>query len=228
MTKIMVVEDEEGLVDLLTYNLMRQNYQTCVCSDGKKVLTELKTQKPDLILMDWMLPNISGVELCRLIRQNVRFKKTPIIMLTARSDESDKVKGLTQGADDYMTKPFSIPELFARIQALLRRVGPGEKKSVLQVGSLKINLENQQVFKGKTEVHLGPTELRLLRLLMEQPGRVFSRDELLKSVWGNDVFVELRTVDVHIRRLRKELQDTDNTLIRTVRSSGYALNIDKN
>lgn len=223
MTKILIVEDEKGLVELLTYNLARQNYQTCVCSDGKKVMWELKTQKPDLVLMDWMLPHLSGVELCHLMRQSILFKKTPIIMLTARSDEADKVKGLMEGADDYMTKPFSMPELLARIQALLRRTMETDKKALLQVNDLKLDLAKKQVFKGSTEIHLGPTEFRLLTLLMEQPGRVFSREELLKSIWGNNVFVELRTVDAHIRRLRKNLQDKDNTFIRTVRSAGYAL-----
>lgn len=223
MTKIMIVEDEEGLVDLLTYNLERQNYQTCVCCDGKKVIAELKAQKPDLVLMDWMLPNISGVELCHCMRQNSGLKKIPVIMLTARSDESDKVKGLMEGADDYMTKPFSIPELLARIQALLRRTETNESATILEVGLLKLDLEKKQVFKKGKEMHLGPTEFRLLTLFMEQAGRVFSREELLKKIWGKDIFVEARTVDVHIRRLRKNLKDTDNTLIRTVRSSGYGL-----
>ena len=144
-------------------------------------------------------------------------------MLTARSDESDKVKGLMEGADDYMTKPFSIPELLARIQALLRRTETNESATILEVGLLKLDLEKKQVFKKGKEMHLGPTEFRLLTLFMEQAGRVFSREELLKKIWGKDIFVEARTVDVHIRRLRKNLKDTDNTLIRTVRSSGYGL-----
>ena len=227
MTKILIVEDEPGLVTLLQYNLQRQQYETDVCLDGAKVMGKIEQSQPDLILLDWMLPNVSGVDLCRLIRRHTRFKNMPVIMLTARGDESDKVKGFSCGADDYITKPFSIPELLARIQALLRRTRQSRKSNILTAGILKLNLSTQQVFKNNQAVELGPTEFRLLNVLMEKAGHVFSRQDLLQSVWGGDIHVQSRTVDVHIRRLRKALSD-DGDLIRTVRSSGYAVNIDKN
>lgn len=226
MTKILIVEDEPGLVKLLEYNLNRQSYQTCVCLDGAKVMRLLDQEEPDLILLDWMLPNVAGVDICRLIRRHVRFKNIPIIMLTARGDESDKVKGLSFGADDYMTKPFSIPELLARIQALLRRTKSSNNKKPLTAGILKMNLATRQVLKNNQPVELGPTEFRLLQVLMEKAGHVFSREDLLQLVWSGDIHVQDRTVDVHIRRLRKALSD-DGDLIRTIRSSGYAVNIDK-
>ena len=186
----------------------------------------LDQEEPDLILLDWMLPNVAGVDICRLIRRHVRFKNVPIIMLTARGDESDKVKGLSFGADDYMTKPFSIPELLARIQALLRRTKSSNNKKPLTAGILKMNLATRQVLKNNQPVELGPTEFRLLQVLMEKAGHVFSREDLLHLVWSGDIHVQDRTVDVHIRRLRKALSD-DGDLIRTIRSSGYAVNIDK-
>ncbi len=226
MTKILIVEDELGLVKLLQYNLERQRYETCVCLDGSKVMSTIINEQPDLILLDWMLPNVSGVDICRTIRRHVQFKNMPIIMLTARGDESDKVKGLSVGADDYMTKPFSIPELLARIQALLRRSSKSAKTRPLIAGILKMNLSSKQVFKNNELVELGPTEFRLLQALMEKPGVVFSRNDLLRLIWGGDIHVQDRTVDVHIRRLRKALSD-DGDLIRTVRSSGYSVNIDK-
>lgn len=227
MTKILIVEDEPGLVTLLQYNLERQEYQTAVCLDGAKVMAKIEQENPDLILLDWMLPNVSGMDLCRLIRRHARFKNLPVIMLTARGDESDKVKGLSCGADDYMTKPFSIPELLARIQALLRRTKQSPKACILTAGILKLNLSTQQVFKNNQAIELGPTEFRLLNVLMEKAGHVFSRQDLLQMVWGGDIHVQSRTVDVHIRRLRKALSD-DGDLIRTVRSAGYSVNIDKN
>lgn len=226
MTKILIVEDEPGLVKLLEYNLGRQSYQTCVCMDGVKVMRLMDQEIPDLVLLDWMLPNVSGVDLCRKIRRHVRFKNVPVIMLTARGDESDKVKGLSIGADDYMTKPFSIPELLARIQALFRRTKTFPKQKPLTAGILKMDLSTKQVFKNGQTVELGPTEFRLLQVLMEKPGHVFSREDLLQQVWAGDIHVQDRTVDVHIRRLRKALSDNGD-LIRTVRSSGYSVNIDK-
>jgi len=226
MTKILIVEDEPGLVKLLEYNLNRQSYQTCVCLDGAKVMRLLDQEEPDFVLLDWMLPNMSGVDICRAIRRHAKFKNLPIIMLTARGDESDKVKGLSFGADDYMTKPFSIPELLARIQALLRRTKASNKKRLLTAGILKMDLSAKQVFRNGQSVELGPTEFRLLQVLMEKAGHVFSREDLLQLVWGGDIHVQDRTVDVHIRRLRKALSD-DGDLIRTVRSSGYAVNVDK-
>ncbi len=225
MTKILVVEDEAGLVSLLKYNLEKHGYEAQEVMDGKLVMSAVLAEKPDLVLMDWMLPNVSGVDLCREIRQNPDTKHTPIIMLTARSDEADKVRGLSYGADDYMTKPFSVPELIARIQALLRRVVVAPKAKTLKVGVLELDYDKKLVLKNGDAMHMGPTEFRLLAILMEQAGRVFSREELLKLVWGESVFVELRTVDVHIRRLRNNLNDKDSELIRTVRSAGYAIKV---
>ncbi len=227
MTKILIVEDEPGLVKLLEYNLGRQSYQTCVCMDGAKVMSLMEKECPDFVLLDWMLPNVSGADICRKIRRHVRFKNLPLIMLTARGDESDKVKGLSIGADDYMTKPFSIPELLARIQALLRRTKTFLKQKPLTAGILKMDLSTKQVFRNNKIMELGPTEFRLLQVLMEKAGHVFSREDLLQLVWAGDIHVQDRTVDVHIRRLRKALED-DGNLIRTVRSSGYSVNIDKN
>ena len=223
MTKVLIVEDEAGLVTLLKYNLEKHGYETAEVMDGKLVMSAVITEKPDLILMDWMLPNVSGVDLCREIRQNPDVRLTPIIMLTARADEADKVRGLSYGADDYMTKPFSVPELIARIQALLRRVVVKQPQKVLKVGILTLDFDKKLVLKDNTPMHMGPTEFRLLAILMEKPEHVFSREELLKLVWGDSVFVEPRTVDVHIRRLRANLKDDESELIRTVRSSGYAV-----
>ena len=225
MTKILIVEDEAGLVTLLKYNLEKHGFETAEVMDGKLVMSAVMTERPDLILMDWMLPNVSGVDLCREIRQNPEVKLTPIIMVTARADEAVNVRGLSYGADDYMTKPFSVPELIARIQALLRRVVVKPKTKVLKAGVLSLDFDKKLVLKEGVPVHMGPTEFRLLAILMEQPGRVFSREELLKLVWGDSVFVEPRTVDVHIRRLRRNLKDDDSELIRTVRSSGYAVKV---
>lgn len=225
MTKVLIVEDEAGLVTLLKYNLEKHGFETSEVMDGKLVMQAVLTEKPDLILMDWMLPNVSGVDLCREIRQHPEVKLTPIIMVTARADEADKVRGLSYGADDYMTKPFSVPELIARIQALLRRVVVKPKTKVLKAGILSLDFDKKLVLKEGEPMHMGPTEFRLLAILMEQPGHVFSREELLKLVWGDSVFVEPRTVDVHIRRLRRNLKDDDSELIRTVRSSGYSVKV---
>ena len=225
MTKILIVEDEAGLVTLLKYNLEKHGYETTEVMDGKLVMQAVLTEKPDLILMDWMLPNVSGVDLCREIRQHPDVKLTPIIMVTARAEEADKVRGLSYGADDYMTKPFSVPELIAWIQALLRRVVVKPKAKILKAGVLSLDFDKKMVLKEGEAMHMGPTEFRLLAILMEQPGHVFSREELLKLVWGDSVFVEPRTVDVHIRRLRRNLKDDDSELIRTVRSSGYAVKV---
>ena len=224
MTKILIVEDEQGLVTLLKYNLEKQGYDTLVAMDGKAVMPIIQTERPDLVLMDWMLPNVSGIDLCREIRQTHDVKHTPIIMLTARGEESDKVRGLSYGADDYMTKPFSVPELIARIQALLRRVVFKPQPKALEVGRLVMDFDKKQVYKDGQPVEMGPTEFRLLQVLMEHPEKVISRTELLKLVWGDMVHVEERTVDVHIKRLRRCLceQEGEN-LIRTVRSGGYAL-----
>lgn len=224
MTKIMIVEDEAGLVTLVKYNLEKQGYETIVAMDGKEVMPMAMAEKPDLILLDWMLPNVQGIDLCRDIRKSYELRNTPIIMLTARGDEADKVRGLSYGADDYMTKPYSIPELMARIVALLRRVAPQEKHDNLMFEDLTMDFAKRRVMRGERAVHLGPTEFRLLQYLMEKPGIVLSREELLKLVWGGSIHVELRTVDVHIRRLRRALNEGgEKDIIRTVRSAGYAL-----
>ncbi len=224
MTRILIVEDEAALVTLLKYNLEKQGYETSSVMEGKDVLQTALSEKPDLILLDWMMPNVSGIDLCREIRKSYELRQTPIIMLTARGDEADKVKGLSVGADDYMTKPFSVPELMARITALLRRVAPVPVHENLSFADITMDFSQRRVMRGERNVHLGPTEFRLLQFLMEKPGHVLSREALLKSVWGGSIYVELRTVDVHIRRLRRALnKDGEADLIRTVRSAGYAL-----
>lgn len=224
MTRILIVEDEAALVTLLKYNLEKQGYETSSVMDGKDVLQTALAEKPDLILLDWMLPNMSGIDLCCEIRKSYELRQTPMIMLTARGDEADKVKGLSVGADDYMTKPFSVPELMARIAALLRRVAPTPVHENLSFADITMDFSQRRVMRGERNVHLGPTEFRLLQFLMEKPGHVLSRESLLKSVWGGSIFVELRTVDVHIRRLRRALNKSGEAdLIRTVRSAGYAL-----
>lgn len=224
MTKIMIVEDEAALVTLLKYNLEKQGYETISVMDGKEVMNTAMTEKPDLILLDWMLPNVQGIDLCRDMRKSYELRNIPIIMLTARGDEADKVRGLSYGADDYMTKPYSIPELMARIVALLRRVQPEQRQENLSFEDLTMDFAKRRVMRGDRPVHLGPTEFRLLQYLMEKPGVVLSRESLLKLVWGGSIHVELRTVDVHIRRLRRALNEGgEPDIVRTVRSAGYAL-----
>jgi two-component system phosphate regulon response regulator PhoB len=221
---ILIVEDEVDLVTLLQYNLEKEGFRTINATDGEEALLLAQEQRPSLMLLDWMLPVLSGIEVCRQLRRNAETQSIPIIMLTARSDEADKVRGLNSGADDYLAKPFSPSELVARIQAVLRRANPGMNDELLQYGDVVVNLAAHRVRRNGRDIHLGPTEFRLLRHFMSHPGRVFSREQLLDFVWGNDVFVEARTVDVHIRRLRKVLNDQNETdLIRTVRSAGYAL-----
>lgn len=224
MTKIMIVEDETALVTLLKYNLEKQGYETVVVMDGKDVISTAITEKPDLVLLDWMLPNVQGIDICREMRRTYELRSIPIIMLTARGEEADKVRGLSFGADDYMTKPYSIPELMARIGALLRRVQPENRQDNLSYEDLTMDFAKRRVMRGDRAVHLGPTEFRLLQYLMEKPGIVLSRESLLKLVWGGSIHVELRTVDVHIRRLRRALNEGgEPDIIRTVRSAGYAL-----
>ncbi len=222
--KIMIVEDEDDIVTLLRYNLEKEGFETDCVTDGDKALTAIKISQPDLILLDWMLPGQSGVEICRQVRYDNDLRNVPVIMLTARGEEADKIKGLTIGADDYMTKPFSVPELIARIRALLRRARPVKTKGELVFEDVKMDLATCRVFRGDRFVHLGPTEFRLLQFLMERPRHVFPREELLKAVWGADIHVELRTVDVHIRRLRKAMNEGgEQDLIRTVRAAGYSI-----
>ena len=221
--KIMIVEDEEDIVTLLRYNLGKEGFETCSVTEGDKALNAIKINQPTLVLLDWMLPGISGIEICKQMRYDNDLRNVPVIMLTARGEEADKIKGLTIGADDYMTKPFSVPELIARVRALLRRVQPIKTKGELVFEDIKMDLATCRVFRGNRCVHLGPTEFRLLQFLMEQPRHVFPREQLLKEVWGADIHVELRTVDVHIRRLRKSLNKYGPDYIRTVRATGYGL-----
>jgi len=223
---VLIVEDEDALVTLLEYNFEKEGYEVGIAMDGEEALVMAAERTPDLILMDWMLPKLSGVEVCRRLRRREETRSTPVIMLTARGDETDRITGLDYGADDYMVKPFSLPELFARTRALLRRAQPSLLEEIIRQGDIEIDTKAFRVKYGETQVHLGPTEFRLLDHFMRHPGRVFSREQLLDAVWGRDVYVEARTVDVHIGRLRKALKkhgDTDP--IRTVRSAGYAFEI---
>jgi len=225
--RILIVEDEAPVVTLLRYNLEREGYDVDVAVDGEEALVSVDENPPDLILLDWMLPEVSGIEVARRLRRGAKTKSIPVIMLTARSEEADTVRGLEAGADDYLTKPFSPAELLARVRALLRRTRPAFSDELLSCGDVVMDLAAHRVHRQGREVKLGPTEYRLLRHFMEHPGRVFSREQLLDAVWGRDVYVELRTVDVHIRRLRKALNEGENgDLIRTVRSAGYAMEPD--
>ena len=222
--QVLVVEDEDALVTLLRYNLEKDGFRVAAAADGEEALVLAKEETPDIVLLDWMLPLMSGIELCRRLRRTPGLADTPIIMLTAKGEEADKVRGLESGADDYVTKPFSPAELVARMRAVMRRTHPAINAEQLAFEDLVMDLAAHRVRRGSRDVHLGPTEFRLLRHLMQHPGRVFSREQLLDSVWGRDIYVEPRTVDVHIRRLRKALNDNnDADLIRTVRSAGYAL-----
>ena len=221
---ILIVEDEPPLVEVIKYNFESAGFRTTVASDGNEALLQAEELLPELIILDWMLPERSGIEVCRELRKRKNTKATPIIMLTARSEEIDKVKGLENGADDYVVKPFSPKELIARSKALLRRTKPGFVENKLYYADLEMDLEARRVFRNGNAIHLGPTEYRLLNVLLERPTRVYSREQLLDRVWGHDIYVEERTVDVHIRRLRKALNGNDGkNLIRTVRGGGYSL-----
>ncbi|HRJ60213.1 MAG TPA: phosphate regulon transcriptional regulator PhoB [Azospirillaceae bacterium] len=221
---ILIVEDETDIVTLLRYNLEKEGFRVIAAGDGEEALLLAGEQSPNLMLLDWMLPLMSGLEVCRQLRRNPKTRDIPVIMLTARGEEADRVRGLNSGADDYITKPFSPTEMVARIRAVLRRSSPGLSDETLEFSDVVMDLAAHRVRRGGRDVHLGPTEFRLLRHFMQHPGRVFSREQLLDIVWGHDVYVEPRTVDVHIRRLRKALNDeTESDLIRTVRSAGYAL-----
>ena len=222
--RILIVEDEAALVALLRYNLEKEGYLVDEASDGQEGLTKVAEAVPDLILLDWMLPQLSGLEVCRQLRRSAATRNVPIIMVTARGEEGDRVRGLDVGADDYIAKPFSPGELLARVRAVLRRIRPALAEEVLTCGDLVMDLASHRVMRGGRAVHLGPTEYRLLRYFLEHQGRVLSRDQLLDQVWGRDIFVEQRTVDVHIRRLRKALNGPKEAdIIRTVRSAGYAI-----
>ena len=224
---ILVVEDEDSLATLLQYNLQKEGYDIALAGDGEEALLLVDERLPDLIVLDWMLPKVSGIEVCRRLRQRNETRNVPIIRLTARGEESDRVRGLDTGADDYLVKPFSMTELTARIRAVLRRIRPGLAEDRVRRGDLLIDRVAHRVKRAGAEIHLGPTEFRLLDYLMQHPGRVFSREQLLDAVWGSDVYVEARTVDVHIGRLRKALGvSDDDDPIRTVRSAGYSLDLE--
>jgi len=223
---VLVVEDEAALVTLLRYNLEREGFRVAEARDGEEAMLQIAEQMPDLVILDWMLPLMSGIEVCRQLRRLPETRRLPIVMLTARGEEGDKLRGLDAGADDYVTKPFSPSELIARLRAVLRRSRPELDGETLQFQDLVMDLASHRVRRNGREVHLGPTEFRLLRHLLENQGRVFSREQLLDMVWGRDVYVEPRTVDVHIRRLRKAINADEQTdLIRTVRAAGYALDL---
>jgi two-component system phosphate regulon response regulator PhoB len=219
---ILVVEDEPGIQEVLKFNLGQHGHDVIVAPDAEEALSLLRGALPDLILLDWMLPGMSGIDLARRLRGDGRLKAIPIIMLTARSEERDKIQGLDIGADDYITKPFSPRELMARIKAVLRRRAPQMTEDAVETGGLKLDPISHRVFGNQKPLDLGPTEFRLLHFLMTHPERVYSRAQLLDQVWGDHVFVEERTVDVHIRRLRSALEATaHDRLIQTVRGAGY-------
>src|SRR3954449_10196693 len=223
--RIMIVEDEEPLTLLLRYNLESEGYEVETAGRGDEAEIKLKESPPDLLVLDWMLPGMSGIELCRRLRARPDTERLPIIMLTARGEESERVRGLATGADDYMVKPFSVPELLARVRALLRRASPQRLETVLAYGDIELDRERRRVVRSGRPIELGPTEYRLLEFFLEHPGRVFSREQLLDSVWGRDIYIDERTVDVHIGRLRKLLNSgREQDPIRTVRGAGYALN----
>jgi len=221
---ILVVEDEPALATLLRYNLEKEGFAVAEAHDGEEALLQLSERTPDAVLLDWMLPQVSGLEICRRIRRTPQWRGLPVIMLTAKGEEADRVRGLEGGADDYVVKPFGVTELLARLKAVMRRARPSVSTETLRYADLQMDLASHRVTREAAAVHLGPTEFRLLRVLLERPGRVFSREQLLDAVWGRDSEIEPRTVDVHIRRLRKALNEGGRRdLIRTVRAAGYAL-----
>ena len=219
--KVMIAEDEEALSLMLRYNLEAEGYAVDTVERGDDAETRLRESVPDLLLLDWMLPGISGIELCRRLRSREATRTLPIIMLTARGEETERVRGLATGADDYVVKPFSLPELMARVRAILRRSKPELVATLLKAGDIELDRDTHRIRRGGRELHLGPTEFRLLEFFMQSPGRVFSRAQLLDAVWGRDVFVDERTVDVHVGRLRRAL-GRGRDPIRTVRGSGYS------
>jgi two-component system phosphate regulon response regulator PhoB len=221
---ILVVEDEPALATLLRYNLEKEGFAVAEAHDGEEALLQLSERTPDAVLLDWMLPQVSGLEICRRIRRTPQWRGLPVIILTAKGEEADRVRGLEGGADDYVVKPFGVSELLARLKAVMRRARPSVGTETLRYSDLQMDLASHRVTREGGAVHLGPTEFRLLRVLLERPGRVFSREQLLDAVWGRDSEIEPRTVDVHIRRLRKALNEGGRRdLIRTVRAAGYAL-----
>ena len=224
--KILIVEDEKDIRDLIIYALQAKGYETISTDDGEKALKMLKDNKPDLVILDWMLPSVSGLEICRSIRRDINTKNIPIIMLTAKITEEDKVLGLDSGADDYITKPFSTAELTSRVKAILRRIERNNNKK-LKYADIEMDLVAHKIIRNGRKIKLGPKEFKLLKNFLEQPQRVFSRDQLLDKIWGENIYVEPRTVDVHIRRLRKAITaNNEINIIRTVRDAGYSLEAD--
>lgn len=222
---VLVVEDEAPQREVLVYNLEAEGYDVLQATSGDAALDLAREDNPDLILLDWMLPEVSGIEICRRLKATPETRAIPVIMISARSEEVDRVRGLETGADDYVVKPYSVVELMARIRTQLRRVRPASVGERLEFGDVAVDTVEHRVFRDGRELHLGPTEFRLLTTFMERPGRVWSRDQLLDRVWGRDIYVDSRTVDVHVGRLRKALRAATGTddPIRTVRGAGYAL-----
>ena len=222
--KIFIIEDETSIIQLVQHNLEKEGFVVSSSTNGNDGLKELKKFEPNLLLLDWMLPDLSGIDVCKSLRRDKNYKNLPIIMLTAKGEEEDKVKGLESGVDDYITKPFGFDELMARIKALLRRSDPKTVSDDLIFEDLKLDRTERRVFRDNNEIHLGPTEFRLLEFFLLNPKRVFSRDQILESVWPNNINVESRTIDVHIRRLRQSINlSGKKELVRTVRSAGYSL-----
>ena len=222
--KIFIIEDETSIIQLVQHNLEKDGFIVSSAINGNEGLKDIKKFEPNLLLLDWMLPDLSGIEICKSIRKDTSFKNLPVIMLTAKGEEEDKIKGLDSGADDYLTKPFSYNELLARIKAILRRSDPKTVSDTLEFDDLRLDRLEKRVFRDTIEIQLGPTEFRLLEFFLTNPKRVFTRDQILENVWQNNINVETRTIDVHIRRLRKSININNNKeLIRTVRSSGYSL-----
>ena len=222
--KIFIIEDEPSIIQLIQFNLEKEGFIVSSSSNGNDGLKELKKFEPNLLLLDWMLPDLSGIDISKNIRKDNSFKDLPIIMLTAKGEEEDKIKGLDSGVDDYLTKPFSFNELMARIKAVLRRSNPNTVSDNLEFEDLVLDRIEKRVYRDKKEIQLGPTEFRLLEFFLVNPKRVYSRDQILENVWPNNINVESRTIDVHIRRLRKSINiQNKKELIRTVRSSGYYL-----
>jgi two-component system phosphate regulon response regulator PhoB len=222
---IYIVEDEEPIITLIKYNLEKEGYKVFFSENGNDGIKGIKNSLPDLVLLDWMLPDFSGVEICKNLKKDIKFKNIPIIMLTAKGEEEDKIKGLNSGADDYITKPFSFPELLARVKALLRRSKPSVVVDIVEFEDLKIDRMTRRVYRKKKEIHLGPKEYDLLNFFIKNPKRVYSREQILENVWSENINVENRTIDVHIRRLRQNINIIGvKELIRTVRSAGYSLN----
>jgi two-component system, OmpR family, phosphate regulon response regulator PhoB len=220
---VLIVEDEEPIRQLLSYNLEAEGFRARAVETGEEVPQAVADERPDLLLLDWMLPGISGIEVCRLMRAKPETRSIPVIMLTARGEESERVRGLATGADDYIVKPFSVPELMARVRSILRRVNPGAVADELKLGDLKLDRRTRRVMRGPRDVNLSPTEFKLLEHLMQNPGRVYNRAQLLDTVWGRDIYVDERTVDVHVGRLRKSLsRGREPDPVRTVRGMGYS------